>query len=747
VHFAVERSDNVMVEASFLDHLITSNKSVSHIIIDNLELKGANSRAISFVGGRNIKVRNCTVRFSGETGLYFSGTKDLVIENNEVSDSNINGIFLGAADNAHISSNRILRTFLFPGLGGNGDNKGAGIFSNGNHNKIEFNEVISSGYIGIRFGGENTMVNNNLVNFFCMTKNDGGGIYAYTGNKNTNYTNRKIINNIILNGKGVREGTNIQSPLSMPQAEGIYLDDNSSGVEVRGNTIANNSSRGIFLHNARDITVDNNLIYNNHLQMYFKNDHLGEDINNIEIKNNIFLSTKPEQNSLSIWTKGDDISHMGKFESNIYANPFTDNYRINTLVNAGKTHQTTSVFDLDAWKEKYQKDVSSGIQPINIPVYEVKNEIGENKIENGTFDQHANYINCVGGISEWDNSAKLDGGALKISGSGSFNTTFNIGNVVEGKQYIVRFSAVSNQTLAAKTYLQQRGTPWAKASAISVIQTDKERKEYELLFTAAKSLERTSLLIRIENVNNSELFLDNIAFHEAEILPIDPEKKILFEFNASNEDKSIPLYGKFMDMKGNFHSGNIKIAPFSSILLIRTSEEETLIPNLKFISPTSQSKITAKDLELILEMNGDSTYIDRIDFYSDQKLLGSTGAGTFVFTWKDVPEGKHAIYAIGRNEGSRQSLSDTLSVTIEHENLIPVINMDLPKNPQFLKAGEHVFLSSTAVDLDGMISQVQFFEGKNLLATLDSAPFEFNWKDIKAGNYQVFSKATDSKGL
>lgn len=55
-----------------------------------------------------------------------------------------------------------------------------------------------------------------------------------------------------------------------------------------------------------------------------------------------------------------------------------------------------------------------------------------------------------------------------------------------------------------------------------------------------------------------------------------------------------------------------------------------------------------------------------------------------------------------------------------------------------------VSLSATAADSDGTITQVQFYNGTNLLATVPSAPYTYSWTNVAAGTYSITAKATDN---
>ena len=65
--------------------------------------------------------------------------------------------------------------------------------------------------------------------------------------------------NTVLHGIGNREGTNSPGGSS---AMGIYCDNNSSGIQILSNSVANTGFAGIYLHDAHDIIVRNNTVYN-----------------------------------------------------------------------------------------------------------------------------------------------------------------------------------------------------------------------------------------------------------------------------------------------------------------------------------------------------------------------------------------------------------------------------------------------------------------------------------------------------
>ncbi|RYE32043.1 MAG: hypothetical protein EOP48_31200, partial [Sphingobacteriales bacterium] len=174
---------------------------------------------------------------------------------------------------------------------------------------------------------------------FTMVKDDGGGIYTWKGaENNTANFERKIINNIILKGKGAPSGTNN----TFQHAHGIYIDDNSDNVEISNNSIAECSESGIYIHNSRKITISGNTLFDNEKQLQIVHDNIvpNNPIRDVVLTNNILFSKDARQLATNIVSLNNDVNKFGKFDSNFYCRPFEDNYVISTQnVNVGQFPQ------------------------------------------------------------------------------------------------------------------------------------------------------------------------------------------------------------------------------------------------------------------------------------------------------------------------------------------------------------------------------------------------------------------------
>ncbi len=78
------------------------------------------------------------------------------------------------------------------------------------------------------------------------------------------------------------------------------------------------------------------------------------------------------------------------------------------------------------------------------------------------------------------------------------------------------------------------------------------------------------------------------------------------------------------------------------------------------------------------------------------------------------------------------------------------VSLTSPTAGQAFTAPATIGLAATATSGDGPITKVEFYRGQNNLATLiatdTTAPYEFQWTNVPAGNYELYARATDSTG-
>ncbi|MCP2045715.1 Ig-like domain-containing protein, partial [Pontibacter sp. HSC-36F09] len=81
-------------------------------------------------------------------------------------------------------------------------------------------------------------------------------------------------------------------------------------------------------------------------------------------------------------------------------------------------------------------------------------------------------------------------------------------------------------------------------------------------------------------------------------------------------------------------------------------------------------------------------------------------------------------------------------------NQAPVVNITSPKATDSFTAPASITITANALDSDGTVSLVEFFQGQNKIGedSNGSDGWSFAWNDVESGDYEITTKATDNLG-
>lgn len=444
VYFGANNPTSYSVKAATIENLVKITSS-TFINIDDISFSGANAHAINFEYAYNIQILNSNINFSGidaiatvrdnlcqdATGKNCSLSSDVTVRNCSITNTNNNAITAYANANWMIKNNIIKNTGTIRGMGMSGDGQYIALSSPGEKSVIEFNDIRNTGYNAIEFKGDSTLIRNNFIDSFSTIKSDGGGIYnsAETGKKG-----RRILNNIVLNGIGDRNGRK-QDEMDNPFAgnvHGIYMDGGATDVEITGNSVANCSSSGIELSSPSNTEVLNNTLYNNtYRQIYFWESK--GPISNLTVKNNILFALKRNELVSYIDGSSNTTPNWGVLDSNYYCRPISEPFGIDTIgysqpsyddYTDGGIIQTFNYhyLSLDKWQAFSNQDAHTKKSPIPI-----------SDISNARFEYNATTSN---------KTVSLDTSYVDVKG-----TTYNTSVTLAPFSSIILMRGSKNQTL------------------------------------------------------------------------------------------------------------------------------------------------------------------------------------------------------------------------------------------------------------------------------------------------------------
>ncbi|OOG68050.1 Ig-like domain-containing protein [Algoriphagus sp. A40] len=742
----------VNVSVATLDNLVTNTQYTTNLSFSNLHFKGSNSHLLNVSRSQNLKIENSLLEYAGENAVSAFDITGFLIQNNQINYALNSGIYISyGAPGAIIRGNTITNSFPFQGMAKNSDLAGIGIFlaSDSDGSLIEKNNLINSGFNGIHFGGSYTKVINNFINNFCLYKQDGGGIYTNSdGFRDRNNVGREITGNIVINGKGTKLGTTEE----VDMAEGIYLDDNSSGVKVSKNTIAFVTGKSIYLHNANNIEISDNLFFKSKSQVQFTHDFMGDPIRNVTVTRNQFSSVEKTNQIYSVYSALNDIGSVGSFNSNYFLDPFKNDFFIHTK---GSSDGAVGVSrNLSNWASNYGYDSNSLKPDLNIPTYKITSST---LIKQSDFSSNTSIIAGVYGASSQLVSSGISGGTLKLASNSTNNATayIQIGAIQTGQKILVEFDMKGTPANIPVELFLEGTFNIDKGSSNGIASTTSAAKNHQIILSSLTAKSNESIVLRFPPAL-TEMFLDNIKISKVTTEEIDKETLVYFDYNATGTAVQKSLDGTYVNAKNETFNGSITIPSYGSVLLAKVSETTTPVPNQ---SPTiSLSKPTAGQIfikgvnpvELVANAQDPEGKIKQVEFYNGTTLLAKVTAAPYSYNWTTIQNGNYSVSAKVIDQGDLSATSSSVNFTVKDPatNQAPTVSLSSPTAGQvFIKGVNPVQLVANAQDPEGKIKQVEFYNGTNLLATVTTAPFSYNWTTIQNGNYTVSAKVIDQENV
>jgi parallel beta-helix repeat protein len=568
VYFGGNSPASYAIKTSTVDVLVALS-GYSYVTFDGLSFQGANISTFLLNNAQHITVKNCSIDMSGNDAIDGSASPYFTLQNSTIGHSLNDAVNLDQnCTNASINGNTIKNTGMIPGMGKSNTGSYDAITSFGANSTIQYNEIDSTAYDAIYFGGNSSTVSNNFINYFCLVKDDGGGIYI--GDKSLSGSIRNITGNIVLNGAGAPLGTDKLSGL---QADGIYMDDSSSQLNISSNTVATCADNGIKIHNANNVTIQNNVLFDNGTQLLLDHDNVAPNspIRNASVTGNVLFSRTAKEFTLSLNTIANDIGSFGTLNNNYYCRPIDDNVTIYTkYVNSSGT-TIIQPCDLATWQAAYNQDQASKSSPMTVAPYVLSGLVGANQDSNGLFNANINGMHAYSTLNDcvasWNGGGKLDGGALQVVSPNASGIVINVGAVSASQNYMLRFSAIGSNTDIMDAFLRQTASSYLALSSVNYFKVSPTRGEYEVLFSAPVSSSSTSIIFESYNPN-STYWLDNVQLYQANVNITDTNQCFQFLYNATSASKSFALNQQYVDPMGNIYSQSVTLKPYSSVVLI-----------------------------------------------------------------------------------------------------------------------------------------------------------------------------------
>jgi hypothetical protein len=170
------------------------------------------------------------------------------------------------------------------------------------------------------------------------------------------------------------------------------------------------------------------------------------------------------------------------------------------------------------------------------------------------------------------------------------------------------------------------------------------------------------------------------------------------------------------------------------------------LPTVSLSAPANNSSFTVGSSVTIAASATDTDgTIAKVEFYDGFALLGSDTTAPYSIAISTLSAGAHSITAKATDNLGATSTSPVALISI-NLNQSPTVTLTTPANNSAFLTNAAVTITASAVDSDGTIAKVEFYDSATLLGSATAPPYSVTTTNLSAGAHSITAKATDNLG-
>ena len=168
-----------------------------------------------------------------------------------------------------------------------------------------------------------------------------------------------------------------------------------------------------------------------------------------------------------------------------------------------------------------------------------------------------------------------------------------------------------------------------------------------------------------------------------------------------------------------------------------------ILPEVAIISPTNNENkiITGSTLLILANATDADGKLNKVEFFVDGISVGSDTETPYTANYVAV-SGKHYITAVATDDQLATTTSTTINIEVK-DNQLPIVS--LTNYFQTIYKQDVVKITANAYDLDGTITEVEFFVDSLSIGVDQIAPYSTEWI-AKPGMHNIKAIAKDNNG-
>ncbi|UKM65389.2 Ig-like domain-containing protein [Flavobacteriaceae bacterium GSB9] len=166
-------------------------------------------------------------------------------------------------------------------------------------------------------------------------------------------------------------------------------------------------------------------------------------------------------------------------------------------------------------------------------------------------------------------------------------------------------------------------------------------------------------------------------------------------------------------------------------------------PTVSITSPSEGAQyLIGSDVTINASAADTDGDVAQVEFFVDGESIGVDTTSPYSVNWT-IGDGNYSLTAVATDDDLVTTTSTAVSVTGSAlPNTPPTVSITNPINGSSYDEGTIVSVAATAADVDGSVSQVEFFANGVSIGVDNVSPYSVNWT-IGVGGYSLTAVATD----
>jgi parallel beta-helix repeat protein len=358
---------------------------------------------------------------------------------------------------------------------------------------------------------------------------------------------------------------------------GIYIDDRSANINVTKNTVAYCGTTGVYIHNAKSISIIGNTLFGNgsHLsnkenaQLCIKRDALvstgGYESLDLHIAENQFVTFHEDNHCVYLQAEKEQDLKGLEFDRNLYWAPYP-NLVVAKLFDHQKMCNAIEELSLSEWMQT-GCDKSSRFKLI---------DVANRSAASPNFVRNSHMTNSIVGWMIWPSQVSIfhdkkignDAPSLSVqlpSGRSEALLYFAGISLNSNKWYRLSFSAKSVTKSRIEFVPLMASSPWGALDDYTCFSIDTNFKSFTYFFRPNISNNNARLNFK----SDASFWIDNVVFSELDLKYERDTGSVQLLYNADEKPKTFSLTEEIKNMEGNPVANKFVLQGYNSQILFK----------------------------------------------------------------------------------------------------------------------------------------------------------------------------------